>query len=600
MASTLTQPGPSSIEHMTGGAATSPQESMWARRDWLVKKHGAHKERVKEVTNIANGNWHTVWPDLSRTPEAPSVANVIEMGIAHWQSIGGATLPSVRVPVVATSEQSTSRRRARKRERRLRELWASSNTSELSALLWGDYAGTGSAVMGVWANFDEPDPAKRNPHFIRFDPRHTYVLKDNIGNITELLVARVISKAEVAAMFPESFGLFSESHDQDVEEWFWYTSSGFKHMIVDVSENGRKNQTGMIFADEPNELGFVPAWEIVRPTFDGQRRGIFDQTLHLLRVMHRLMQMTIYSTEEQVFPPMLEYNTLNADEMGPGAIISARGPDSKFERIGPTSHFDVKDLIARLADEARQGAVYPQQLSGEPGASIVSARGISASMGGLDARLALAHKQFETLFGKTSGFLLAMDEIYCDGDKEIKGDWRDNRNAEKFRPSDDIQGMWEAFCTYGIGSGSDPANTEVRVSMNLASGLISKQTGREQLPFLDDPDKEEMLITKELTHQALLTGVFQAASQGDPVLAAELLKRLSTEDAELDDAVASLVDFITAPQESPGGGQGALGAIQGAESLARGGIPGSAEQAPPSGGLPPLGQILGQDSRQIS
>jgi hypothetical protein len=45
--------------------------------------------------------------------------------------------------------------------------------------------------------------------------------------------------------------------------------------------------------------------------------------------------------------------------------------------------------------------------------------------------------------------------------------------------------------------------------------------------------------------------------------------------------------------------------LQGAESLARGGIPGSAEQAPPGGGmpgmnLPPLAGILGQDSRQIT
>lgn len=47
-------------------------------------------------------------------------------------------------------------------------------------------------------------------------------------------------------------------------------------------------------------------------------------------------------------------------------------------------------------------------------------------MGALDARLALGHKQFEVLFGKVSGFLLAMDEVYCSGDKTIMGDYRDD------------------------------------------------------------------------------------------------------------------------------------------------------------------------------
>ncbi len=59
-----------------------------------------------------------------------------------------------------------------------------------------------------------------------------------------------------------------------------------------------------------------------------------------------------------------------------------------------------------------------------------------------------------------------------------------------------------------------------------------------------------------------------------------------------------LLAIIAPEQPDPaagGGGMDALGAAQGMESLARGGIPGNAEQAPsPAGlGLPPLGQMLG-------
>lgn len=598
---TLTTVGPQPVD----GAPVGPYVhigSRWDRRDWLVHKHTNSKTRIKTATQVANGNWSTVWPDLSQTPEAPSVANLVEMGVNHWAAIGGAVLPSVRVPVQATEDRTQGKRGARKRERRLRELWECSNTSEIASLLWADYAISGSAVLGTWVNFEEDDPAKRNPYFIRYDPRHTYILKDNLGNITEMLVARKIDRLELKAMLPDEWkDVFKDSGPEDVEEWFWFTRDRFFYALVDISKDGRKANRGIVLVDEENELGFVPAYEAVRPTADGERRGVFDQTIHMLHTMHRLMTLTIASTEEHAFPTILEYDTVNPGQFGPGAIIHARSAESKLERIAPATHFDVKDLIARLEESARGSATYPQQLSGEPGGSIVSARGINASMGALDARLALAHKQFEVLFGKVSGFLLAMDETYCDGPKTILGDYRDNREAEAYTPSRDVGGAWAARATYGIGAGSDPANIEARISMHLASRLISRETGREQLPFLDDPEKEAVMIVRETFQDALLAGIIAMAAQGQPMAAAEGLKLMQTDDVDLDELVTKMIEVLSAPPPgAPGaGGDPAAEAGQAAESLARGGIPGNAEQGPAGLGLPPMAQLMGQDARMV-
>lgn len=599
------QPGPSTVESAYGVGTTPGLGSRWDKRDWLVNQHRDHKERVEQVTEVANGNWYTVWPDLSRVPEAPSVANLIELGVNHWTAIGGAVLPSVRVPIHTEGERSQARRGARKRERRIRELWDTSNASELSAMLWGDYAGAGNAIAGVWADFSEPDPAKRNPYIMRFDPRHTYPIKDDNGNIAELLVARRISKEELKQILPENqVGIFEDCGKEDVEEWFWYDRNEFMHAVVDATKEGREKNRYAILSRAENKLGFVPAWEAVRPSFDGQRRGIFDQTLHILRTMHRLMLMTVYSTEEHAFPAMLEYDTVNADQFGPGVIVHARGPEAKLERVAPTSHFDVKDLIARLGEEANNAAVFPRQLQGDPGASIVSARGINASMGALDARLALGHKQFEVLFGKVSGFLLAFDETYCKGKKTIMGDFRDERPAEEFDPERDINGAWSARATYGIAAGSDPANIEMRINMNISNGLLSLETGRSQLPFLEDPDAEPIKILREQMQATLVQAI---QGMGDPRLAAKALKILNNEREDYAAVLEELVEEILEmpdPNAEPGpalGGNspGPADVVQGAESLARGGIPGSAEQAP-APALPALGQLLGQDSRQVS
>lgn len=101
---------------------------------------------------------------------------------------------------------------------------------------------------------------------------------------------------------------------------------------------------------------------------------------------------------------------------------------------------------------------------------------------------------------------------------------------------------------------------------------------------------------------AIVQGVLARSAQGDPSLAAAALKLMRKDDTDYDELMDQLVEAMAPPEPDPAQGGGAMEAIQGAESLARGGIPGNAEQAPsPSGlGLPPLGGILGQDSRQIS
>lgn len=595
------EPGAQSIDTAYTGAYIEHLGDLWSRRDMLVEKHGDHKARVRTATNVANGEWYVEWPDLTQTPEAPTVANIVEMGIHHWSAVGGAVLPSIRVPVNLTQERTQARRGARKRERRLRELWKDSNMAALASLWWGDYAGAGTAIVGAWVDFSLPKEERR-PFAVRFDPRHTYTLRDERNNVTELLVARKRSKLELSVEFPEAAAVFDSSPEEAIEEWVWYKRDRLIHAFVDISKDGRTKNRNYFLANVENPLGFVPAYEIVLTSFDGQRRGVFDQTIHILRTMHRLMMLTIYSTEEHAFPAVAGYDVANLEEWGPGALLEYRSPEGRIDRIGPTQHFDVKDLIARLTEEARSQSAFPQQLTGEPGASIVSARGINASMGQLDARLAVAHRQFEIGFGKLCGFLLALDEKFCDYETEIVGDHRDaHAKSESWLPSRDVNGAWDAECTYGLAAGSDPANMEVRLSMHLANGGVSQETYRQQLPFLEDPDREKVLIFREQMQTALVTGILSAAEAGDTSKAAEALKLVKKDDADFDEIMEQLVEALAAPPTPEAGvAGGGMEAIMGAESLARGGVPGSAEMAPPAMGLPPLSSVMDMDSRQIS
>ena len=600
--------GPAPIDQLSTGIRVG-LGSRLARRDWLVEKFAATHARVATITGIATGEWYTEWPDLSVSPEAPTVANIVEIGIAHWSSLFGAMLPSIRVPIHATSDRQQGKRGARKRERRVRELWKRCNLSESSAQFGADYAGAGYAVGLVWANFGEPDPAKRDPFIMRLDPRHVFLTKDNLGNITELLVARKISLKELQSMWKGSnddyLAVFSESKDEDIEEWFWIDHARILYAIVDIGKKNSKTrgERHVVLTDVPNELYCVPAWEATRPTFDGQRRGHFDQTIHILRTMHRLMLMTIRSTEEHSYPAIAGFDVANPEDFGPGAYLQLLSPEAKIDRLGPSAHFDVKDLIGRLGEEARTQGALPQQLFGEPGASIVSARGINAAMGALDARLAVAHKQMETMFSKLSGFMLMMDEKYCDGEKTILGDGTDDEAAETFIPSRDINGAWLVECTYGLSAGSDPANAETRLHMHLSGRLISRETARNELFFLEDPEGEPLKMFREAMQDALVTGIMARAQDvADPTLAAQALKLMQKDDIDFENVLDELVDFIAAPDpaaQAPGIPTemgGAAGAAGAAESLARGGIPGNADQGPQ---LPPLSQVMNSPTQVL-
>ena len=88
-----------SVDKQFTKVVKKPEKSLYDRRDTLIETHREWKSRVNEITSIVNGDWQMIWSNLTSTAEAPSVANIIEMGIHHWSSIGGAILPSVRVPV---------------------------------------------------------------------------------------------------------------------------------------------------------------------------------------------------------------------------------------------------------------------------------------------------------------------------------------------------------------------------------------------------------------------------------------------------------------------------------------------------------------------
>jgi hypothetical protein len=576
-----------------------------------VNAHQAWKTRIDAITHIVTGNWFRVWPDLTREPTAPMVANTIEMGITHFAAIGGSTIPSVRVPQARADSGPEGARGAAKRARRIREVGEKSNLSNLLTMWFGDYSGAGTAAGFVWADFDKP-AAERNPRYHRLDPRFYYPIIGENGEVLECLVARVVDAYEAARRYPQLKEIVNID-ECSLEEWFWFEPTRIRHMIVDISPKGRKNKTGIIIVDLENPMGIVPVVEVKRPSFDGERRGMHDQTIHILRTQQHLMALTIEKTEEEVYSPVGYYDVEDIGTFGPGSMHRFRSPDARIERYSPQNNFDVKDLIARLEEQARSQSAYPQQLSGEPGASIASNRAIQGSMGALNARLSVAHKQFEWFLAALDSLVLRVDETFCEGNKTIYGDSHDRAKPESYKPSRDVAGAYEVERSYGIGAGADPTNRETRIQMAIASRLISLETARQETDYISETLDEDKRIAKEAMIDAINMGMVQQAGQGNVGIALKFFKMLNDPELTMEEVLVKLAEeqekeaqaaaaaAAQGPSGPPGGGPSPMEQGAMVESLTRGGIPGNAPDGPPAPGggpggepgLPPLPSIMG-------
>ena len=120
--------------------------------------------------------------------------------------------------------------------------------------------------------------------------------------------------------------------------------------------------------------------------------------------------------------------------------------------------------------------------------------------------------------------------------------------------------------------------------MNLNQNLISRETARDEMDFLEDPAREEVRIVRQRVTDSLMEGIYQQAAQGNVQLAAELLSSMGKEDKDLNEVVNELLENLQqpAPEEGlpPGGG------------MPPGGLPPGLGGLPPEGGPPPEGAGL--------
>lgn len=553
--------------------------------DWLLDARGFRvesmqewKDRLRELDDLYRGEyWQRFAGEFETNTGQLAITNLIQVGLDDIGRLVSEAVPSVKS--LPTSDSETAQQQANVREHIANTYWDVNNGESLVPRLAMDLAGAGAAFATVhWQD-------EQYPCFSRIDPRYCYPDVHN-GQLQDLLVVRPMRLRQAARLFP-GLGLDTVSADTaDGCEIVEYYSADECVQAVSLTKAGKAFSGGLDVVKRwyPN-LKKPPVAFAQLDSFDSQFRGMFDQIATSLVTKNRIIKQMLDYTDQMLFAPFQSKGVLNPDDPpGPNTHyrLDPNVQDARMERVQPAGAApQLFALLDYLDKEQRAGASYPVQRHGEVSQSIASAAFVNSTMG----QLTTSVKNIQRLIGNMREHLNAVafeiDEKYLDFNKPLTSPVG---NKKTYSPSRDIKEVYFNRVMYGAGAGMDRMTADVRVMQHKGNGIISAETAREQVDYLDDPREEADRIEKEAAAGALMQKLLTESGWQDIARIYEKMRR----GVGLADAA---VEFLNEQQEQaqeftdqqaegapPLGEEPPADAQSQQRSLERGGIPGSAPE----------------------
>lgn len=586
-------------------------------REWALTYHQPWKAQIKRNDAIAADQWSVAWDDGTEDASDPLVENVYKGALEDKIHTASAAMPMIIVPPPPGTKEDEGERKAQRRRRVFQSYWDRSNMHRLLSNIYRDWFHTGAAFTIPWTEFWQADgtptpPASRAPYLMQFDPRQVYPLAhDNRGRLVKVMVARQRRTAELKAEYGEGNPIFYElasarrakglDEATFLEElWifdqtYWGVALGDSMLpreyqgrqILPVGTMDTAPTSNVDWVTQPtrHNLGYCPVAEAKRTTHDGSYRGALEDIIPALRIANDFMARLLDDLHQNIYAPVVLDNIANPDEYGPGARLIGTG-DGKADiiRDRPPVNFEGNQTVTSIIAQAHRQASWPVQRSGDPDASVVSAKGVVALTGTFNAELAHSQQDVQGMLQHVNECAAAFDEHHCAGKKKIHGMEGVRAYSETYDPATLFKGDYRNKVSYGDASGQDENSRITKLAMFKNLGAISLRTFIERTNASEDPLQEERDIAIENLTKLFYEGVLpQQVQAGDYRGLKQFVDLIDSDEETVRSAVLQTIAQIQ-PVAGPMPGGPAGGAppdvIQMQRSLASGGIPGNAEGQP--------------------
>lgn len=569
-------------------------ESTYAERD----------RRHRNVREVRSGNIASVFPELfGSVTERNFVSNFIDV-VSRDLSEMIAPLPALNC-VSGTMTSDRARKFAAKRQRIGLHYWQKSNLKLQMNIAADQYLTYGFSAVMV-----EPDFECQFPRIRAIDPYGSYPEFNANGECSSFTRKTVVRASKLAALYPEHAprivkrSPFGSDQDTDLTVYRYVDKDG---TLVYVKE-----RDDLVLEHYENRLKCCPVVVAVRPSYDGEMRGQFDDVLGVQAAKSFLAGLSLEAAERQVQAPIAIPDDVAEIPIGGNALLRSATP----EKIGVV---DLKigngALLEgqKLENELRTGTRYPEGRSGDVSGSIVTGKGVQALLGTFDTQIKTAQTVFGELLRKITELCYRLDETYWPNQqKTIRGIAEGAPFEDKYTPKKDIDGDHTCDITYGMMAGLDPSRGLVFILQALGAGIVDKQTAMRNMPWDIDSTALAQNIEVERMREAGLAGLLATAQAIGPIITqggdvGTILHALAQsikdrqEGKPIEEALlrfapppapASPDDPTAAEQGAPGQGPPGAGLPAGLSpsGLMQGVAPGQAGQAP--GGKPALQDLL--------
>lgn len=509
--------------------------------------------RMHALRDAYNGDIAIPLPEMSKD-EKSAVANLIAQGLDQNAMRIGSVMPNSYFPPL-----SQTSKRAQKEARLRRDVtlaWWHDNRLKLKLRRRARWLqGYSCSPVVVLPDFKEGRPK----WWVR-DPLATYPAPGiDPDELTppDCIFAFQRSMSWVRAHFPEeaailnawSGGNLKADHKIELLEYmdceervliaqgsstdsaFWVPGNNIIQRAVELVRV--PNRTGMCYAIVPGRI-----------TLD-RAQGAYDGVIGMFQMQAKLMALQYLATVKGVFADtylVSRQNEQAAFVAGPfdgrtGKVNIVKGGDIKDVR--PPPDFQTSALSDKLERAIRLTAGVPAEYGGESTTNVrTGRRGDSILSATVDFPIQEAQEIFQYSLMEENRRAIAIDKEYFKRPKTFHIRWRGAKDSEVTYSAEKLWTTDVNFVTYAH-AGADVNGLIVGLGQRVGIGLMSKKTGREMDPSIEDPEFEHDTIIEEGLEQALLSQIqtLAASPEGMPVAdLARIMELVRSDKKELAEA----------------------------------------------------------------
>lgn len=559
-------------------------DSIYGKVEALRRAAADRDQRHRDVHDVRAGNIDTVIP--GSMPDAwpkPIVANLVDTSARDMSEVMGA-MPSVNC---TTSIMSTAKSKVFNSKKTKIANWYLIESKMYAGMqiMAADYYLTYGMALYVI----EPDFEQKRPHIRVENPMGVYPEMDLFGRLRSYSKVWREEAIHLVTKFPHLMRVLQGNQGADTG-WAEREIEVVKYVDAERIVMYLPQHGNQLVDQMENPLGKIFVSPALRPGFDEEVRGAFDDAIWVQLAKSRMALLGLEATEKTVRAPLAVPRDVQKMTFGDDAIIRTDNPD-KIKRVGIDFPQATMQESQILEQELRVGTRTPEARSGNMDASIITGRGVQALMGGFNTVITTGQTVLGEALRIALNLAFEMDQALWPNEKRtIRGTVQGSPFEESYTPSKDIDGDYTVDVTYGFAAGQDPARAIVGLLQLRGDQLISRDFFQRQLPMNIDVVQMQQQIDNEQFTDALKQGVMgymsaipqmalQSQGQFDPVPELQKVAKLIAL-REKGKSVADAVLEVFKPKEQPAAApQNALAAALGGGQP--GGGPGG--QGPDSG-----------------